>query len=101
MSGTGEPTDILSVADVVRDRWKVVSFDPKTQATPGPRSPLGLRQPNSSLISGEEDRGRGVRGDLRGGGPAESGYRGPEGGVGSAAQAGAEDGGGRVEEAPG
>lgn len=23
MSGTGEPTDILSVADVVRDRWKV------------------------------------------------------------------------------
>lgn len=31
MSGTGEPTDILSVADVVRDRWKVVSFAESTK----------------------------------------------------------------------
>lgn len=31
MSGTGEPTDILSVADVVRDRWKVVSFAKKNR----------------------------------------------------------------------
>lgn len=59
------------------------------------------RQWNSSLISGEEDRGRGLRGDLRGGGSAESGHGRPKGGVGSAAQAGAEDGGGRVEEASG
>ena len=50
---------------------------------------------------GEEDRWRGVRGDLRGRGSAEPGHGGLEGGVGSAAQTGAEDGGGRAEEAAG
>jgi len=49
----------------------------------------------------EEDRRRRVRGDLRGLGPADAGERGAEGGVGPAAQTGAEDGGGGAEEAAG
>ncbi|KAJ8340942.1 hypothetical protein SKAU_G00332330, partial [Synaphobranchus kaupii] len=53
------------------------------------------------MESAEEDRGWRIRGDLRDPGPAHSGQRGPEGGVGPAAQAGAEDGGGGSEEAAG
>lgn len=49
----------------------------------------------------KEDRGRWIRGDLRGGGPADADQRGAEGGVGPAAQTGAEDGGGGAEEAAG
>lgn len=50
---------------------------------------------------GEKDRGRWLRGDLRGGGSADADQRGAEGGVSPAAQTGAEDGGGCAEEAPG
>ncbi len=53
------------------------------------------------LPPGEEDRGWRVWRDLRGGGPADAGQRGAEGGVGSAAQTGAQDGGRRAQEAPG
>lgn len=49
----------------------------------------------------EEDRRGRVWGDLRGSGSAEPGHRRPKGGVGSAAQTGAEDGGGCAEEAAG
>lgn len=50
---------------------------------------------------GEEDRGWWVWGDLRGDGPDDAGQRGTEGGVGPAAQTGAEDGGRGAQEAPG
>lgn len=53
------------------------------------------------LPPGEEDWGWWVWGDLRGDGPDDPGQRGAEGGVGPAAQAGAEDGGRRPQEAPG
>lgn len=53
------------------------------------------------LPPGEEDWGWRVWGDLRGGGPADTDQRGAEGGVGSAAQTGAQDGGRRAQEAPG
>lgn len=52
-------------------------------------------------VTAEEDRGRRLWRDLRGLGPADSGECGVEGGVSSAAQAGAEDGGGGAEEASG
>lgn len=54
-----------------------------------------------SRVPAEEDRRGRVRGDLRGPGPADAGERGAEGGVGPAAQTGAEDGGGGAEEAAG
>lgn len=54
-----------------------------------------------SPFPGKKDRGRGLRGDLRGGGSADADQRGAEGGVGPAAQTGAEDGGGCAEEAAG
>lgn len=54
-----------------------------------------------SRIPAEEDRRGRVWGDLRGPGPANAGERGAEGGVGPAAQTGAEDGGGGAEEAAG
>lgn len=53
------------------------------------------------FFSDEEDRRRRVRGDLRGFGSVEPGHCCLEGGVRSAAQTGAEDGGGCAEEAPG
>lgn len=53
------------------------------------------------LAPGEEDWRRWVWGDLRGDGPADPGQCGAEGGVGPAAQTGAEDGGRRAQEAPG
>lgn len=55
----------------------------------------------ASCVPAEEDRRGRVRGDLRGLGPADAGERGAEGGVGPAAQTGAEDGGGGAEEAAG
>ena len=51
--------------------------------------------------SDKEDRRGRVRGDLRGPRPADPHQRGAEGGVGPAAQAGAEDGGGGAEKAAG
>lgn len=55
----------------------------------------------ASPFPGEKDRGRWLRGDLRGSGSADADQRGAEGGVSPAAQTGAEDGGGCAEEAPG
>lgn len=52
-------------------------------------------------VIAEENWWRGLRRDLRGTGPANQVQRGAEGGVGSAAQAGAQDGGGCAEEATG
>lgn len=49
----------------------------------------------------EEDWWWRVRRDLRGSGSADEGERGSEGGIGSAAQTGAEDGGGSAEETAG
>lgn len=56
---------------------------------------------SSIRFAGEEDWWGRLRGDLRGTGSTEPGQRGPEGGVCTAAQTGAEDGGGCAEEAPG
>ena len=56
---------------------------------------------NASFISGEENRWRRVWGDLRGAGSVEPGHSCLEGGVCSATQTGAEDGGGCAEEASG
>lgn len=53
------------------------------------------------LPGGEKDRRRRLRGDLRGAGPHHSRASGLEGGVGAPAQAGAQDGGGRSQEAAG
>lgn len=53
------------------------------------------------LPLGEEDWGWWVWGDLRGFGPADTGQCRSEGGVGPAAQTGAQDGGRRAQEAPG
>lgn len=54
-----------------------------------------------STPPGKKDWGWWVWRDLRGAGPADEDQRGAEGGVSPAAQTGAEDGGGRAEEAPG
>ena len=99
MSGAGEHTDILSVADVVRDRWKVVSLLKVNR-----KSFLhshGLTAMSAPFIPGKEDRWRGLRGDLRGFGSVEPGHCCLKGGVCSTTQASAEDGGGRVEKASG
>ena len=53
----------------------------------------------SSSLGSKEDRRRWLRRDLRGSGPGDSGAGGSEGGVSSAAQTGAQDGGGGAEEA--
>lgn len=53
------------------------------------------------FFPGEKDRGRRVWGDLRGAGLADADQCGAEGGVGPAAQTGAQDGGRRAQEAPG
>lgn len=63
-------------------------------------APLSLSL-HVSLPPGQKDRGWRVWRDLRGAGPADTDQRGVEGGVSSAAKTGAEDGGGRAEEAPG
>lgn len=51
--------------------------------------------------AGEEDWGWRLWGDLRGGGLADADQCGLKGGVGTAAQTGAQDGGCCAEEAPG
>lgn len=67
-----------------------------------PQSYFGrLTTMSTPFISGKEDRWRGVWGDLRGFGSVEPGHGCLEGGVCSATQTGAEDGGGCVEEASG
>lgn len=53
------------------------------------------------LYTAEEDRRRGVRGNLRGVGPADSGECGVKSGVSSTAQTSPEDGGGSSEETAG
>lgn len=50
--------------------------------------------------AGAEDRRGRVRRDLRGAGPGDSGAGRPQAGVGQAAQAGSQDGGGRAQETP-
>ena len=53
-----------------------------------------LKQKLTILMNAaQEDRRRGVWGDLRGLGPADAGERGAEGGVGPTTQTGPEDGG--------
>ncbi len=53
------------------------------------------------LCPAEEDRRRGVRGNLRGVGPADSGECSVKSGVSSTAQTSPEDGGGSSEETAG
>lgn len=111
MSGAGEHTDILSVVDVVRDRWKVVREITKSclkKQTDGPmKRAMIYPQPhvrltiNIPFFSGKEDRWRRVWRDLRGFGSVEPGHCCLKGGVCSATQTGAEDGGGCAKEASG
>lgn len=81
----------------------VLTLMPGTQRRQDVISVTGKKNVCRSIFFsiGEEDRRWRVWRDLRGAGSADTGQRGPEGGVGAAAQTSAQDGGGRAEEAPG
>lgn len=101
MSGAAENADILSVADVVKDRWKVVSAAVNCWTWREITLLFGHLKIITPQSSGEEDRWRGLRGGLWSFGSVEPVHGCLKGRVRSTSQTSAQDGGGCVEETSG